>query len=129
VVNEYAALIKSADGVIIVSPEYNWTIPAGLKNLIDWLSRLKDQPFKEKPIAIQSCAGGILGGSRMQYHLRQCLTSLDAIFFTRPEVIVTMSAQKFDDKTLELKDQATRDMVKSHLEGYDKLVRRWTGKK
>ena len=94
VVNDFAAAIKAADGLIICSPEYNWTIPAGLKNLIDWLSRLKDQPFKDKPIAIQSCAGGILGGSRMQYHLRQCLTSVDAIFFGRPEVIVTMSAQE-----------------------------------
>jgi chromate reductase len=128
-VNEYAAVIKAADGLIIVSPEYNWTIPAGLKNLIDWLSRLKDQPFKDKPIAIESCAGGILGGSRMQYHLRQCLTSLDAIFFARPEVIVTHSAQKFDEKTLELKDQATKDMVKLQLEGFEKFVRRWTGKK
>jgi chromate reductase len=128
VVNQYAEAIKAADGLIICSPEYNWTIPGGLKNLIDWLSRLKDQPFKDKAIAIQSCAGGILGGSRMQYHLRQSLTSVDAIFFQRPEVIVTMSAQKFDEKTLELKDQATRDMVKAHLEGYEKFVRRWTGK-
>ena len=65
----------------------------------------------------------------MQYHLRQCLTSLDAIFFARPEVIVTHSAQKFDEKTLELKDQATKDMVKLQLEGFEKFVRRWTGKK
>ena len=127
-VTAWADAIRAADGVIIVSPEYNWTIPGGLKNLIDWLSRLKDQPFKDKAIAIQSCAGGILGGSRMQYHLRQSLTSVDAIFFQRPEVIITMSAQKFDEKTLELKDQATRDMVKAHLEGYEKFVRRWTGK-
>jgi chromate reductase, NAD(P)H dehydrogenase (quinone) len=129
VVTQFAEAIKAADGLIIISPEYNWTIPGGLKNLIDWLSRLKDQPFKDKPIAIQSCAAGILGGSRMQYHLRQSLTSVDAVFFGRPEVIVTMSAQKFDEKTLELKDQATRDMVKLQLEGYEKFVRRWTGKK
>jgi chromate reductase len=128
VVDQYAAAIKAADGLIIISPEYNWTIPGGLKNLVDWLSRLKDQPFKDEAIAIQSCAGGILGGSRMQYHLRQSLTSVDAVFFGRPEVIVTMSAQKFDDKTLELKDQATKDMVKQHLAGYEKFVRRWTGK-
>jgi chromate reductase len=63
--------IRSADGLIIVSPEYNWSIPGGLKNAIDWVSRMKDQPFKDKPVALQSAAGGILGGSRMQYHLRQ----------------------------------------------------------
>ena len=78
-VNAWADAIRSADGIIIVSPEYNWSIPGGLKNAIDWVSRMKDQPFKDKPVALQSSAGGILGGSRMQYHLRQSLTSLDAI--------------------------------------------------
>jgi len=67
----WADAISSADGLIIVSPEYNWSIPGGLKNAIDWVSRMKDQPFKDKPVALQSAAGGILGGSRMQYHLRQ----------------------------------------------------------
>src|ERR1700759_4600784 len=62
--------IKAADGVLIVSPEYNWSIPAGLKNAIDWLSRYKDVSFKDKPCCIQSAAPGLLGGSRMQYHLR-----------------------------------------------------------
>src|SRR5215212_5511034 len=128
-VNTFADAIRAADGLIICSREYNWSIPAGLKNLIDWLSRLKEVPFKEKPVALQSCAGGILGGSRMQYHLRQSLTSVDAVLFGRPEVIVTLSAKKFDEKTLELTDQATKDMVKLQLEAYEKFVRRWTGKK
>ena len=127
-VTAFVDLIRAADGLIIVSPEYNWSIPGGLKNLIDWISRLKDQPFKDKPVALQSCAGGLLGGSRMQYHLRQSLTSIDAILFGRPEVIVTFAAQKFDDKTLELKDQPTKDMVKLQLETYEKFLRRWTGK-
>jgi chromate reductase len=74
-VNAWADAIRKADAVIIVSPEYNWSIPGGLKNAIDWVSRMKDQPFKDKPVALQSAAGGILGGSRMQYHLRQSLTS------------------------------------------------------
>src|SRR5258707_14414705 len=85
----------SADGLIIVSPEYNWSIPGGLKNAIDWVSRMKDQPFKDKPGALQSGARGILGGSGMQNHLRQSLTSVDAILFGRPELIVTFAAQKF----------------------------------
>ena len=71
-VTAWGDAIRSADGVIIVSPEYNWSIPGGLKNAIDWVSRFKEVPFKEKPVALQSCAGGALGGSRMQYHLRQC---------------------------------------------------------
>src|SRR3974390_2675542 len=107
-VNAWAEAIRGADGLIIVSPQTNWSIPGGRKKAIDWVSRMKDQPFKDKPVALQSAAGGILGGSRAQYHLRQCLTSIDAILFGRPEVIVTFAPQKFDDK-LELKDATAID--------------------
>jgi chromate reductase, NAD(P)H dehydrogenase (quinone) len=124
----WADAIRSADGLIIVSPEYNWSIPGGLKNAIDWVSRMKDQPFKDKPVALQSAAGGILGGSRMQYHLRQSLTSIDALLFGRPEVIVTFAAQKFDEKTFELKDQTAIDMIKLQLSGFDKFIRRVSAK-
>jgi hypothetical protein len=65
-----ADAIRAADGVIIITPEYNYSIPGALKNAIDWVSRLPDQPFKEKPVAIQSATGGPLGGARMQHHLR-----------------------------------------------------------
>ncbi len=123
-VNAWADAIRGADALIIVSPEYNWSIPGGLKNAVDWVSRMKEQPFKDKPVALQSCAGGILGGSRMQYHLRQSLTSVDVILFGRPEVIVTFAPQKFDAKTLELKDQTALDLIKQQLAGFEKFVRR-----
>jgi chromate reductase len=98
-VTAWADAIRAADGLLIVSPEYNWTIPGGLRNAIDWVSRMKDQPFAGKPCAVQSAAGGLLGGSRMQYHLRQSLTSLDVHWFGRPEVIVSFAPQKFDAAT------------------------------
>ncbi|MFZ1096889.1 MAG: NAD(P)H-dependent oxidoreductase [Xanthobacteraceae bacterium] len=126
--NAWADAIRSADALIIVTPEYNWSIPGGLKNAIDWVSRMKDQPFKDKPVALQSAAGGILGGSRAQYHLRQCLTSVDAILFGRPEVIVTFAPQKFDEKMLELKDQTAIDLIKQQLAGFEEFVRRVGGK-
>jgi chromate reductase len=119
----WADAIRTADAVVIVSPEYNWSIPGGLKNAIDWASRMKDVPFAGKPVALQSAATGLLGGSRMQYHLRQSLTSIDALMFARPEVFVTFAAKKFDE-TLQLTDQPTRDMVKLQLEGFEKFVRR-----
>ncbi|MGH6673311.1 MAG: NADPH-dependent FMN reductase [Xanthobacteraceae bacterium] len=125
----WADVIRAADGVIVVSPEYNWSIPGGLKNAIDWVSRMKDVPFKEKPVALQSCAGGVLGGSRMQYHMRQCLTSVDAFLFGKPEVLVTFAAKKFDEKTLELTDQPTIDVVRQQLAGFEKFVRRVNGRK
>jgi chromate reductase, NAD(P)H dehydrogenase (quinone) len=120
--------IRAADGVIIVSPEYNWSIPGGLKNAIDWSSRLKDMPFKDKPVALQSCSGGLLGAARMQYHLRMTLTALDAFLLGRPEVFVNFSAKKFDEKTLALTDQPTIDMVKQQLATFEKFIRRVGGK-
>ena len=127
-VTAFADAIRAADGVIIVSPEYNWTIPGSLKNAIDWVSRMKDQPFKDKPVALQSASGALLGGSRMQYHFRQCLTSVDALLFGRPEVIVTFAPQKFDAATLELTDQQTRDMVKLQLAGFAAFIKKVSGK-
>src|SRR5258707_14169031 len=69
-VNVLADAIRAADGVIFCTPEYNFTIPGGLKNAIDWVSRLQNQPFKDKPVALQSCAAGLLGGSRVEEHSR-----------------------------------------------------------
>jgi chromate reductase len=120
---DLAAAVRAADGVIIVSPEYNWTIPGALKNAIDWVSRMKDQPFKEKPVAIQSCSQGPLGGSRMQYHMRMTLTYLSAFTFGTPEVIVANAQHKFD-KDLNLIDETTRNVVKQQLAGFAKFIGR-----
>ena len=70
-VQKLADAIRAADGVMFNSPEYNFSIPGGLKNAIDWVSRVKNQPFAGKPVAIQSAANGPLGGGRMQYDLRR----------------------------------------------------------
>ena len=121
-----AAAVRAADGLLIVSPEDNCSIPAGLKNALDWLSRYKEVPFAGKPVAIQSAAGGLLGGSRMQYHLRQSLTPLDVHLFGRPEVIVTFAPQKFKDGKLE--DQGAIDLIKQQLAGFEKYVRKIAGK-
>jgi chromate reductase len=117
-------LVRAADGLLIVSPEYNWSIPGTIKNAIDWVSRVKDQPFVNKPVALQSAAPGLLGGSRMQYHMRQSLTSVDALILIRPEVFVNLAARKFDEKTGELTDQPTRDIVKQQLAEFAKFIRR-----
>jgi chromate reductase len=115
--------IRAADGLVIVSPEYNWSMPGGWKNAIDWLSRLEKQPFAGKPVAIQSAARGLLGGSRMQYHLRQSLTSIDAFLLSRPEVVITCAPQKFDEAG-NLKDETAIGLIKQQLEGFAKFIRR-----
>jgi len=88
------------------------------------VSRVKDQPFVNKPVALQSAAPGLLGGARMQYHMRQSLTSVEALILIRPEVFVNLAAKKFDEKTGELTDQPTRDIVKQQLAEFAKFIRR-----
>jgi chromate reductase, NAD(P)H dehydrogenase (quinone) len=119
-----ADAIRAADAVIIITPEYNYSIPGALKNAIDWVSRINDQPFKEKPVAIQSVTGGPLGGARMQYHMRQALTFLNAFIFGTPEVFVGSAQTKFDEKTLELKDEPTRKIVAQQLAAFAKFIDR-----
>src|SRR5215510_10052977 len=87
-VNALADAIRVADGVIIVTPEYNFSIPGGLKNAIDWVSRLPNQPFAGKPIALQSASPGPLGGARVQYDLRRAMVFLDAFTLNKPEIFV-----------------------------------------
>lgn len=119
-----ATAVRAADAVLFVTPEYNWSMPGGLKNAIDWVSRMKEQPFEGKPVAIQSCSQGPLGGARMQYHWRMSMTFLKAFIFGTPEVFVGNAASKFNKETLELTDQGTKDAVKAQLAAFAKFVKR-----
>jgi chromate reductase len=115
--------IAKADGVIVVTPEYNYSIPGGLKNAIDWLSRLKPQPFLDKPVAIESASPGVLGGARAQYHLRQTFVMLEARVFNKPEVFVGHANQKIDARSGELTDAPTRDIIAKQLAGFAAFAR------
>jgi chromate reductase len=117
-----AKAIRAADGVIIVSPEYNWSVPGALKNALDWVSRMQEQPLKNKPVALQSSSPGPLGASRMQYHLRQVLASMDALALTKPEIFVTFVGTKIDIERRELTDDATRDIIKQQLVAFGDFI-------
>nr|WP_294517933.1 NADPH-dependent FMN reductase [uncultured Rhodopila sp.] len=119
-----AETITKADGVIIVTPEYNYSVPGGLKNALDWLSRLPAPPLAGKPVAIQSASPGLVGGARAQYHLRQILVFLDAFVLNKPEVMVGQVINKVDATTLELSDQATRDFIAGQLKAFAAFARR-----
>jgi chromate reductase, NAD(P)H dehydrogenase (quinone) len=106
--------IRESDGLIIVSPEYNYSVPGPLKNAIDWMSRVAPQPLARKPVLIQSASTGIIGGGRMQYHLRQILVSLDAHVMTRPEIMIGQAATKFNETGF-LADVPTREAVQKQL--------------
>ncbi|AHI25017.1 hypothetical protein BGC31_02975 [Komagataeibacter xylinus] len=120
---EMADQIRSADGVIIVTPEYNYSVPGVLKNALDWLSRMAPQPLARKPLAIQTVSPGMIGGARAQYHLRQILVFLDAYVLNRPEVMIGQAATKFDTERRELTDQGTRDFLVRQINALAELAR------
>jgi chromate reductase len=119
-----ADAIRTANGVIFCTPEYNFSLPGGLKNAIDWVSRMQNQPFAGKPVAIQSVSPGPLGGGRVQYDLRRMMVFLDALTLNKPEIFVGSCASRFDEKTGELKDETTRNLIKQQLEAFDKFIAR-----
>ncbi len=119
-----ADAIRAADGVIIVTPEYNHSIPGGLKNAIDWISRLPDQPFAAKPVALESASQGLWGGLRAQLALRQMFVYLDGRLLLKPEVIIPQVQTKVDPSTGELTDPATRGFIADQLKAFAAFVRR-----
>jgi chromate reductase len=116
--------IRDADGVIVVSPEYNFSIPGGLKNAFDWISRLKDQPFQGKPVALQSASPSPLGGGRVQYHLRQLMVFLDALVLNKPEIFVSDVANKIDEENAEITDEKTRNFLSQQLAAFADFIRK-----
>ncbi len=126
-VTAFADAVRAADGVIIVTPEYNFTIPGCLKNVFDWISRMKDHAFVGKPVAIQSASQGPLGGARMQYDLRKMLLYLDAVALIKPEIFVAMAQTRFDAAG-KLTDEPTITILKQQLEAFEKFIARMSGK-
>ncbi|MCX7288525.1 MAG: NAD(P)H-dependent oxidoreductase [Rhodobacterales bacterium] len=92
--------IAAASAIVIATPEYNKAPPGVLKNALDWVSRVKGNPWADKPVAILSAAGGRAGGERSQSALRLMLTPFRPRLLTGPEVLVAMSDQAFDAEGL-----------------------------
>jgi chromate reductase, NAD(P)H dehydrogenase (quinone) len=111
---EFRDRIRAADALLIVTPEYNYSMSGVLKNAIDWASRPPDQPFDGKPIAIMGASPGTIGTARAQYHLRQCFIYLNAMLLNQPEVMIGNAASRFDAEG-RLTDEATRKIVTSLL--------------
>ncbi len=116
VVLELKEKIKSADAILFATPEYNYSIPGVLKNAIDWASRpYGDNAWEGKPVAIMSASGGMLGGSRAQYHLRQTFIFLNMFPINRPEIIIPEVNKKIDDQG-DLTDEFTKEKIKRLLQ-------------
>lgn len=89
--------IRAADAILFATPEYNYSIPGGLKNAIDWASRpYGDSAWLGKPAAIMGASIGRFGSARAQYHLRQVFVYLDMDVINQPEVMVGNASEMFD---------------------------------
>ena len=115
--------IRSADGIIIATPEYNYSIPGVLKNATDWLSR-GDSPFVWKRVGVLGASIGILGTARAQLALRQNLQGLQAIVMPKPEIFASISAKRFDAQG-NLQDEETH----RHLAKWVQAFLDWVEKK
>jgi chromate reductase len=98
--------IAAADALLIATPEYNNSIPGGLKNAVDWASRPPDQPFRGKPVLLLSASPGQFGGVRAVLALRQVLTALMAIVI--PNTVSVSHADQAFDEAGQLKDARQR---------------------
>jgi len=96
--------LSGAEGLIICTPEYNHSIPGGFKNVIDWLSRFKDQPFRGKWIALAGASTSAAGTIRSQLALLPVFRVLAA--HVLPTQIYLSLAQNLFDEEGDLKDEA-----------------------
>ena len=118
VVAEFKRKVADADGVLLVTPEYNHGIPGVLKNALDWGSRPSfASPFKDKPVLIVTSSLAFTGGVRAQGQLRETLVSMLARPVVTPEIVVASVHRKVADGRLA--DQTTIDFA---MKGVDALL-------
>jgi len=120
-VEHFRKMLTDADGIVIASPEYNYSIPGGLKNAIDWASRGEDSPLLRKPIAVIGATTGLWGTARMQVAFHNVFLFLDMKPVYKPEVLVSQAEKKFDAKG-NLTDEMTKKLLKQKLEALKEMI-------
>ncbi|MEJ2553371.1 MAG: NAD(P)H-dependent oxidoreductase [Gammaproteobacteria bacterium] len=122
-VKRIVARIAAADALVLACPEYNYSIAPALKNAIDWVSREPgNAALAGKPVAILG-AGGRMGSSRAQYHLRQSCVFLDLHPLNKPEVFAHASGGSFSEAG-DLVDPKIRQLVADQMQALVKWTRR-----
>ena len=121
------AAIAAADGVVFGVPEYNYSIPGGLKNALDWVSRPpQHSPLVRKPVGIVGAATGMSGTIRAQSHLRQMMLYSDSPCLSQPEVLIPRAHERFaaDGRLL---DASTRLLIERFAAAMVAFVERLSG--
>jgi chromate reductase len=123
---ELRKAIEAADGVIIVSPEYNYGMSGVLKNALDWASRpAYKSVLNAKPVLIVTNSPGSLGGVRAQQQLRQTLAATLSRVIVGPEIAVAAVAMKLSSG--KLTDEGTLALIRNGLSGLVTEVGRMRG--
>jgi len=123
-VAELKQRIRSADAILFVTPEYNYSIPGVLKNAIDWASRpYGDSAWNGKPVAVMGASVGNIGTARAQYHLRQTFVFLNMYAVNQPEVMLG-NAHKHFDQDGKLTDETAKQLIRQLLEELVNWTRR-----
>jgi chromate reductase len=123
---EVAALkakVRAADAVLLVTPEYNFSIPGVLKNTLDWMSRPPEPPFDGKVVAMMGASQGPVGTARVQYDLRKVLVFMNAFAVNKPEVFISSAQTKFNAQG-ELTDEPTAKFITDLLLAMQALKKR-----
>ncbi len=108
--------IREADAILIVTPEYNYSVPGVLKNAIDWASRpYGDSAWNGKPAAIMGASIGAIATARAQYHLRQMFVFLNMFPINQPEVMIGNASERFDAAG-NLTDDTTKNFIRQLLQ-------------
>jgi len=127
---EFKQKILAADAILFATPEYNYSLPGGLKNAIDWASRPYGQSaWQGKTAAVMGVSIGNFGTSRAQYDLRKILVTLDMPVVVQPEVMIGNAAERFDQNG-RLIDERSRQLIRkllSTLVQLEKSARRAKG--
>lgn len=116
--------IEASDGLLIISPEYNRSIPGALKNAIDWASRpWGTNSFARKPTGIIGASPGAIGTAVMQSNMRSVLSFLDAPQLNSPEAYIAYNADDYaEDGTIN--NDSTRDFLQHYMDEYAAFVQR-----
>lgn len=121
IVTKFREALANADAILIVSPEYNYSIPGGLKNAIDWASRGEDSPLLNKPVALMGATPGLWGTVRMQQAFLPVFQFLNMKPVLKPEILLAKADTKFDEAG-NLTDNTAKELIVKKLQALKALV-------
>jgi len=122
---KFKDIIRHADGILLATPEYNYSLPGVLKNAIDIASRPHgDNVLVGKPFGIISSSPGITGGIRAQMAIRASMFAFGGFTTGYPEFILPAAHQAFEVDTNKLKNEQSIQALQNYLNGFVTLLKK-----